>query len=59
MPKKAGELPALLTDDATRRDATRTQAKDIIRSLIDRVEVTAGVERVKPNVDSVGALSAI
>ena len=42
-----------------RRDATRTQAKDIIRSLIDRVEVTAGVERVKPNVDSVGALSAI
>ena len=52
--KKVGELPALLTDDAT-----RTQAMDIIRSLIDRVEVTAGVERGKPNVVLIGALAAI
>lgn len=52
--KKVGELPALLTDDAT-----RTQAMDIIRSLIDRIEVTAGVERGKPNVVLIGALAAI
>jgi site-specific DNA recombinase len=52
--KKVGELPALLTDDTT-----RPQAMDIIRSLIDRVEVTEGVERGKPDVVLVGTLAAI
>lgn len=52
--KKGGELPALLTDDPT-----RPQAMGIIRSLIDRVEVTEGAERSKPDVVLVGALAAI
>ena len=52
--KKVGELPGLLTDDTT-----RPQAMDIIRSLIDRVEVTEAADRGKPNVVLVGALAAI
>ena len=52
--KKVRELPALLTDDTT-----RPQAMDIIRSLIDRVVVTEGVERSKPDVLLVGGLAAI
>jgi hypothetical protein len=52
--KKVGELPALLTDDAT-----RPQAMDIIRALIDRVEVAEGAERGKPDVILAGALAAI
>jgi len=52
--KKVGKLPVLLTDDAT-----RPQAMDIIRSLIDRIEVTEGAERGKPDVVLVGALAAI
>jgi site-specific DNA recombinase len=52
--KKVGELPALLTDDAT-----RPQAMDIIRSLIDRIEVTEGAERGKPDIVLAGALAAI
>jgi hypothetical protein len=32
---------------------------DIIRSLIDRIEVTEGAERGKPDVVPVGALAAI
>ncbi len=48
------ELPVLLTDDTT-----RPQAMDIIRSLIDRVVVTEGVERGKPDVLLVGGLAAI
>ena len=52
--KKVGELPALLTDDAT-----RPQAMDIIRSLIDRIEVAEGAERGKPDVILIGALAAI
>ena len=52
--KKVRELPALLTDDTT-----RPQTMDIIRSLIDRVVVTEGVERGKPDVVLVGDLAAI
>lgn len=52
--KKVGKLPVLLTDDAT-----RPQAMDIIRSLIDRIEVTEGTERGKPDVVLIGALAAI
>ena len=52
--KKVGELPALLTDDAT-----RPQAMDIIRALIDRIEVAEGAERGKPDVILAGALAAI
>ena len=52
--KKVGELRILLTDDAT-----RPQAMDIIRSMIERVEVSEGVERSKPNVVLVGDLAAI
>jgi site-specific DNA recombinase len=52
--KKVGELPVLLTNDAT-----RPQTMDIIRSLIDRVEINEGAERGKPNVVLVGALAAI
>ena len=52
--KKVGELRVLLTDDAT-----RPQAMDIIRSMIERVEVSEGVERSKPNVVLVGDLAAI
>jgi site-specific DNA recombinase len=52
--KKVGELPALLTDDAT-----RPQAMDIIRSLIDRIKVAEGEERGKPDVILAGALAAI
>ena len=51
--KKVGELRILLTDDKTRR-----QAMDIIRSMIERVEVSEGVERSKPNVVLVGDLAA-
>jgi site-specific DNA recombinase len=52
--KKVGKLPVLLTDDAT-----RPQDMDIIRSLIDRIEVTEGTERGKPDVVLIGALAAI
>ena len=52
--KKVGELRVLLTDDAT-----RPQAMDIIRSMIERVEVSEGVARSKPNVVLVGDLAAI
>jgi site-specific DNA recombinase len=52
--KKVGELPVLLTDDAT-----RPQAMDIIRSLIDRIEVAEGADRGKPDVVLIGALAAI
>ena len=52
--KKVRELPTLLADDTT-----RPQAMDIIRSLIDRVVVTEGVERGKPDVLLVGGLAAI
>ena len=52
--KKVGELRILLTDDKT-----RPQAIDIIRSMIERVEVSEGVERSKPSVVLVGDLAAI
>ena len=42
-----------------RGDATRPQAMDIIRSLIDRIKVAEGEERGKPDVILVGALAAI
>ena len=54
MAKKVGELRVLLTDDTT-----RPQAMDIIRSMIERVEVSEGVERSKPNVVLVVDLAAI
>ena len=50
--KKVGELRILLTDDKT-----RPQAIDIIRSMIERVEVSEGVERSKPSVVLVGDLA--
>ena len=52
--KKVGELRILLTDDKT-----RPQAIDIIRSMIERVQVSEGVERSKPSVVLVGDLAAI
>ena len=42
-----------------RGDATRPQAMDIIRSLIDRIKVAEGEERGKLDVILVGALAAI
>ena len=52
--KKVGELRVLLTDDTT-----RPQAMDMIRSMIERGEVTEGVERSTPDVILVGDLAAI
>jgi hypothetical protein len=52
--KKIGELQTLITDETA-----RPQAMDIIRSLIDHIEVHEGKERGKPNVILVGALAQI
>ena len=52
--KKATELQSLLTDEAA-----RPQATDIIRSMIDRIEVHAGTEYGRPDVVLVGALAQI
>ena len=52
--KKVTELRSLLTDETT-----RTQAMDIIRSMIDHIEIHAGTERGKPEVTLVGALAQI
>ncbi len=52
--KKVTELRGLLTDEAH-----RSQASDIIRSMITRIEVKAGEVRTKANVVLVGALAQI
>ena len=52
--KKVMELQTLLSDEAS-----RPQAMEIIRSMIDRIEVTAGQERGKAEVILVGALAQI
>jgi site-specific DNA recombinase len=52
--RKVQELQALLTDDIFRH-----QAMDIIRSMIDHIEVRASEERGKPDVILVGALAQI
>ena len=52
--KKVIELQSLLTDEAT-----RPQAMEIIRLMIERIEVSKGQERGKPDVVLVGALAQI
>ena len=52
--KKVTKLQRLLTDETT-----RPQAIDIIRSMIERIEVRAGQERGKPDVILIGALAQI
>ena len=52
--KKVTELRSLLTDETT-----RPQAIDIVRSMIDRIEIHTGAERGKPDVILVGALAQI
>ncbi|ANK83546.1 MAG: hypothetical protein TEF_16090 [Rhizobiales bacterium NRL2] len=52
--RKVMELQTLIADDAT-----RPQAMENIRSLIDRIEVHSGEKRGKPDVILVGALASI
>jgi site-specific DNA recombinase len=52
--RKVAELQSLLTDETA-----RPQAMDIIRTMIDRIEVHVGLERGKPDVILVGALAQI
>ncbi len=52
--RKVAELQSLLTDETA-----RPQAMEIIRSMIERIEVHAGEERGKPDVILVGALAQI
>jgi site-specific DNA recombinase len=52
--RKVMELQTLFTDDAT-----RPQAMEIVRSLIDHIEVHRGEMRGKPNVILVGTLASI
>jgi site-specific DNA recombinase len=52
--KKVGKLQTLLNDEAT-----RSQAIDLIRSMIDHIEINEGIERGKPDVILVGALAQI
>jgi site-specific DNA recombinase len=52
--KKISEIQVLLSDEAT-----RPQAMDIIRSMIERIEVHAGKERGHPDVILHGALARI
>ena len=52
--RKVHELQALLDDDAA-----RPGAMDAIRSMIDRIEVSAGEARGEPHVLLVGALAAV
>ena len=52
--KKVMELQTLLSDEKS-----RPQAMEIIRSMIDRIEVRAGEERGKAEVILVGALAQI
>jgi site-specific DNA recombinase len=52
--KKVSELQTLLTDETA-----RSQAMDLIRSMIDHIEIHVGLERGKPDVVLVGALAQI
>ena len=52
--KKVSELQTLLIDETT-----RAQAMDIIRSMIDHIEIHPGTERNNPEVILVGALAQI
>jgi site-specific DNA recombinase len=52
--RKVAELQSLLTDESS-----RPQAMELIRALIDRIEVHKGEERDKPEVILIGALSEI
>ena len=52
--RKVTELQSLLSDETA-----RPQAMEIIRTMIDRIEVHAGLERGKPDVILVGALAQI
>lgn len=52
--KKVGELQALLADETA-----RPQAMDLIRSMIDHIEIHVGPERGKPDVILIGALAQI
>ena len=52
--KKVSELQTLLTDEAT-----RPQAMDLIRSMIDHIEIHVGTERGRPDIILVGALAQI
>ncbi|MCK5275678.1 MAG: recombinase family protein, partial [Alphaproteobacteria bacterium] len=52
--KKVAELQSLLTDETT-----RSQAMEVIRSMVERIEVHEGQERGKPDVILVGALAQI
>ena len=52
--RKVTELKTLLTDESS-----RPQAMELIRSLIERIEVHKGEERGNPEVILIGALSEI
>lgn len=52
--RKVEQLQSLLIDDTS-----RPQAMEIIRSMIDRIEVSAGDKRGEPQVLLVGALASI
>ena len=52
--RKVAELQSLLTDESS-----RPQAMELIRAMIDRIEVHKGEERDKPQVILIGALSEI
>ena len=52
--KKVRELHTLLTDETA-----RPQAMDLIRSMIDHIEIHVGTERGRPDVILVGALAQI
>ncbi len=52
--KKVSKLQTLLTDETA-----RPRAMDLIRSMIERIEVHAGQEPGKPAVILVGALAQI
>ena len=52
--RKVGELQTLLADEIT-----RPQAMDLIRTMINRIEIHVGAERGKPDVILVGALAQI
>ena len=52
--KKVSELHTLLAEDVT-----RPQAMELIRSMIDHIEIHAGTKRSEPEVILVGALAQI
>ena len=52
--KKVTELQTLLADETA-----RPQAMDLIRSMIDHIEIKGGTERGRPDVILVGALAQI